>query len=67
MMPPHSIILQLYQDFIQEHNIMIAASFPYTFIHLYSTSLFLLDYFLEIEEINLFEINKDVIKVPVAR
>jgi len=51
---------KLYKDLIQKYDRMIAVSFPYTLIHLHSSSLFLLDYFLEIDEINLFEINKDV-------
>lgn len=50
----------LYKDLIQEFDQMIASSFPYALIHLHPTSFFLLDSFLEIEEINLFEMNKDV-------
>ncbi len=38
---------------------MLASHFESNFIHLHSTSMFLLDAFLEVEEIRCFEINHD--------
>jgi len=50
----------LYRRFVQAVDRKIAARFSSSFIHLHSTSMFLLDAFLEIEEIRCFEINNDV-------
>jgi len=50
----------LYKKLIQESDRFIAQSFPYSVIHLHSSSLFLIDYYLEIKEINVYEINKDI-------
>ena len=50
----------IYKDIIQEEDSKIASSFPLSLIHLHSSSLFLIDYFLEIKEIDVFQINKDV-------
>lgn len=44
---------------------MLAAHFASSFIHLHSTSMFLLDPILEIEEIRCFEINNDVLGPPL--
>ncbi len=44
---------------------MIAARFTHSFIHLHSTSMFLLDAFLEIQEIRCFEINQDAGGPPI--
>jgi hypothetical protein len=44
----------------------MAQRFACAFMHLHSTSMFLLDAFLEIEEIRCFEINNDVCGPPVA-
>ena len=52
---------QIYCDLIQAFDRQIAAAFPYCLIHLHNSSLFLLDYFLEIEEIDVFQINRDVV------
>jgi len=52
---------QIYSDLIQAFDRQIAAAFPYCLIHLHNSSLFLLDYFLEIEEIDVFQINRDVV------
>lgn len=52
---------RIYADLIQAFDRQIAAAFPYCLIHLHNSSLFLLDYFLEIEEIDVFQINRDVI------
>jgi hypothetical protein len=57
----------LYRRFVQPVDRMLAAHFPCSFIHLHSTSMFLLDAFLEIGEIQCFEINNDVLGPPVAK
>jgi hypothetical protein len=44
---------------------MLAGHFGSSFIHLHSTSMFLLEAFLEIQEIKCFEINNDVCGPPV--
>jgi len=51
---------QIYNNFMQENDRLIATSFPYSLIHLHTSSLFLLDNFLEIEKIDCFEINKEL-------
>jgi hypothetical protein len=56
----------LYRRFVQPVDRAIAARFPSAFIHLHSTSMFLLDAFLEIGEIKCFEINNDALGPPVA-
>ncbi len=50
----------LYRRFVQPVDRMIARSFESSFIHLHSTSMFLLEAILEIEEIRCVEINNDV-------
>ena len=57
----------LYRRFVQPVDRMIAARFASSFIHLHSTSMFLLDAFLEIDEIQCFEINNDAAGPPLAR
>jgi hypothetical protein len=52
---------KIYCDLIQAFDRQIAAAFPYCLIHLHNSSLFLLDYFLEIEEIDVFQINRDLV------
>lgn len=49
----------LYRRFVQLVDRFLAGQFANSFIHLHSTSMFLLDAFLEIEEIRCFEINQD--------
>ena len=44
----------------------MAARFPYAFMHLHSTSMFLLEAFLECREIRCFEVNNDVLGPPVS-
>ena len=56
----------LYRRFVQPVDRMLAAHFPCSFVHLHSTSMFLLDEFLEIDEIRCFEINNDAAGPPVA-
>jgi len=51
----------LYRKFVQPVDQALASRFPCSFMHLHSTSMFLLDAFLEISEIQCFEINKDAL------
>ena len=55
----------LYRKLVQPVDRMIAGHFANSFIHLHSTSMFLLDAFLEIEEIRCFEINIESFNIPV--
>jgi len=57
----------LYRKCVQPVDRMLARRFPSSFIHLHSTSMFLLEAFLEIEEIKCFEINNDVGGPPLAK
>ncbi len=56
----------LYRRFVQPVDRMLAGHFASSFIHLHSTSMFLLDAFLEIGEIQCFEVNNDVAGPPVT-
>ena len=56
----------LYRELVQPVDRMLAAHYPCAFMHLHSTSMFLLDGFLEIEELRCFEINLDDVGPPVA-
>lgn len=49
----------LYRARLQPVDRQLAKSFECNFIHLHSTSMFILDAFLEIEELRCFEINND--------
>lgn len=51
----------LYRKFVQPVDRVLASRFPCSFMHLHSTSMFLLDFFLEIGEIQCFQINKDAL------
>lgn len=57
----------MYRRFVQPVDRAIARRYECSFMHLHSTSMFLLDAFLEIEEIRCFEINQDVLGPTVAR
>jgi hypothetical protein len=57
----------LYRQFLQPLDRQLACSYPNSFIHLHSTSMFLLDAFLEIEELGCFEINNDVAGPPLEQ
>ena len=57
----------LYREFVQPVDRMLAAHFPSSFMHLHSTSMFLLDAILEIEEIQCYEINSDVSGPPIEK
>jgi hypothetical protein len=56
----------LYRRLVQPVDRMLAAAFSCSFMHLHSTSMFLLDAFLEIEELSCLQINNDAIGLPVA-
>ncbi|TVQ35471.1 MAG: hypothetical protein EA384_16190 [Spirochaetaceae bacterium] len=56
----------LYKRYLQPIDRMVASRFDSCFMHLHATSMFVLDYLLEIEEIRCFEINNDVGGPPVA-
>jgi hypothetical protein len=49
----------LYEKLLQEEDRRLADAFPYSLIHLHSSSLFLLDRILKVEPILCFQINKD--------
>ncbi|MCL4402209.1 MAG: hypothetical protein M1436_06055 [Acidobacteria bacterium] len=55
----------LLRRFVQPIDRQIASRFACSFIHLHSTSMFLLDAFLEMEEIRCFEINHDTLGPPL--
>jgi hypothetical protein len=57
----------LYRKFVQPVDRMLARHFEGNFIHLHSTSMFLLDAFLEIDEIRCYEINNDALGPPVRQ
>ena len=52
---------QTYCDLIQGFDRKVADAFPYCLIHLHNSSLFLIDYFLEVKEIDVFQINRDLV------
>lgn len=51
---------QLYREFLKPLDRELAGKFPYNVMHLHSTSMYILEDFLEISEIKSFEINLDV-------
>jgi hypothetical protein len=55
----------LYRKLVQPVDRIIAEQFAYNFIHLHSTSMFILDAFLEIEALRCFEINIESFNIPV--
>lgn len=55
----------LYRRFVQPVDRELASRFAGNFIHLHSTSMFLLDAFLEIDQIRCFEVNIDALGPPV--
>jgi hypothetical protein len=56
----------LYRKLLQPLDRYLASRFENAFIHLHSTSMFLLDAFLEIEELRCFEINNDATGPPLT-
>lgn len=57
----------LYRKLVQPVDRMLARHFPYSFMHLHSTSMFLLDAILEIEELRCLEINHDASGPPLHK
>lgn len=55
----------LFSDIVLEQDQRIARAFPYSLIHLHSSSLFLLDELLSIPEIDVFEVNKDIVEMQL--
>jgi len=51
---------RMYRQFVQPVARKLASHFPCAFMHLHSTSMFLLDAFLEIEQIRCFQVNYEV-------
>ena len=51
---------KLYRRFVQPVDREVAGQFANAFIHLHSTSMFLLEEFLEVAEIGCFEVNHDL-------
>ncbi len=56
----------LYRQLVQSVDRTIARQFASNFIHLHSTSMFMLDAFLEIEELRCFQINIEPFNIPVG-
>jgi hypothetical protein len=56
----------LYRSLVQPVDRILARRFESAFMHLHSTSMFLLDAFLEIEELGCLEINIEPFNMPVA-
>jgi hypothetical protein len=56
---------RLYRQYLQPIDRRIAQRFSHCFIHLHSTSMFLLDAMLEIEELTCLEINYDALGPPL--
>lgn len=55
---------KLYRELVQPVDRAIAADFECSFVHLHSTSMIMLDAFLEIEDIRCFEINIEPFSIP---
>lgn len=51
---------RLYREFVQPVDRELASHFACAFIHLHSTSMFLLDAFLEVEQIRCFQVNYEI-------
>jgi len=56
---------ELYHTLLQPVDREWARHYPCSFIHLHSTSMFILDAILEVEEIAAFEVNRDVSGPPL--
>jgi hypothetical protein len=56
---------KLYRKLVQPVDRMIARQFECNFIYLHTTSMFMLDAFLEIDELRGFEINLESFNIPV--
>ena len=58
---------EIYRKFLQPIDRYVASQFASCFIHLHSSSMFLLDDFLAIDEIKCFQVNIDVSGPPVQQ
>ncbi|NLN16403.1 MAG: hypothetical protein GX182_03675 [Firmicutes bacterium] len=58
---------ELYRRFLQPVDRWLASQYSHNFIHLHSTSMHILDCFLEIEELRCFQVNNDVSGPPIAK
>jgi hypothetical protein len=58
---------RLYRQFVQPVDRMLARHFASSFIHLHSTSMFLLEAILEVDEIQCYEVNNDALGPPLAK
>ncbi|MGA1996692.1 MAG: hypothetical protein ABSH45_13010 [Bryobacteraceae bacterium] len=56
---------RLFRRFVQPADRLLASHFAGNFIHLHSTSMFLLEAFLEIGEIQCYEVNHDALGPPL--
>lgn len=56
---------EIYRELIKPVDQKLAAKYPCSFMHLHSTSMFILDLILEIDELKCFEINNDVGGPPI--
>jgi hypothetical protein len=56
---------KLYRKLVQPVDRMIARQFECNFIHLHTTSMFMLEAFLEIDELRGLEINLESFNIPV--
>ncbi|NMB17801.1 MAG: hypothetical protein GX980_11935 [Firmicutes bacterium] len=57
----------LFREFLQGSDRILASSTPFSLIHLHSSSLFLLEDILAIDELRVIQINKDVGGMPVPQ
>jgi hypothetical protein len=57
----------LYRALVQPIDRMLARNFECNFLHLHSTSIFLLDAFLEVKDITCFQVNNDALGPPVSK
>ncbi|MAG93413.1 MAG: hypothetical protein CMJ48_06655 [Planctomycetaceae bacterium] len=56
---------KLYRELVQPVDRMVARQFECNFMHLHTTSMFILDAILEIEELRCIEINLESFNIPV--
>ena len=57
----------LYRDLILEFDNLIADSCSYSMMHIHSASLFLLDSLLEIKNLDIYQVNKDICEMDLPQ
>ncbi len=57
----------LYRDIVLAYDSKIADAYPYSMMHIHSASLFLLESFLEIKNLDIFQINKDICEMDLPQ